>query len=212
MSTDTGPTALHRDPGAPQPGGGRPALEVLTVCSGNTCRSPMAMVLLEHHLARRGVAAHVHSAGTLGWGGPATANSVAVLAERGVSLDHHMSRRLDAGMVVGADLVLGMTRDHVGGVVTHDPTAVDKAFIIGEVVRLAERQGPPRPGRPLREWTSDLAALREPGRPPGRLADEVADPVGEPLDVYRRTADRLDVLTDAIAELLASALAARPAS
>lgn len=187
-------------------------LDVLMVCSGNTCRSPMAMALLDHHLQQRGVRARVHSAGTLGWGGPATANSVTVLGERGISLEHHMSRRLDAGMVVGSDLVLGMTRDHVGGSLIHDPTAVDRAFIIGEVVRLAERVGPPEPGRPLRDWTSELAARREPGRPPGRLADEVADPVGEPLDVYRRTADRLDGLTAAIADLLVVSLRHQPAS
>ncbi|MCD9624761.1 hypothetical protein [Rhabdothermincola salaria] len=185
-------------------------LDVLMVCSGNTCRSPMAMALLDHHLRRRGVLARVHSAGTLGWGGPATANSVTVLAERGIALDHHMSRRIDAGMVVGADLVLGMTRDHVGGSLIHDPTAVDRAFIIGEVVRLAERVGPPEPGRPLRDWTTELAARREPGRPPGRLADEVADPVGEPLDVYRRTAERLDGLTEAIADLLVGSMRHQP--
>jgi protein-tyrosine-phosphatase len=179
------------------------AIDILMVCSGNTCRSPMAMALLDHHLRQRGVVATVHSAGTLGWGGPATANSITVLAERGISLDHHQSRRIDPGMVVGADLVLGMTRDHVGGSLARDPTAVDRTFIIGELVRLAERVGPPEPGAPLRLWTGALAALREPNRPPGRLADEIADPVGEPLDVYRRTADRLDVLTDAIAELLA---------
>ena len=69
----------------------------------------MAMVLLGHHLAAHGVEARVHSAGTLGWGGPATENSVAVMAERGLDLSGHESRRLDAGLVVGADLVLGMT-------------------------------------------------------------------------------------------------------
>ena len=65
----------------------------------------MAEVLLAHHLAQHGIEARVHSAGTLGWGGPATANSVAVMAEHGLDLGHHQSRRLDTGLVVGADLV-----------------------------------------------------------------------------------------------------------
>ncbi len=178
------------------------------VCSGNICRSPMAMVLLGHHLAERGVPARVHSAGTLGWGGPATENSVAVMAERGLDLSHHQSRRLDAGLAVGADVVLGMTRDHVSGVLNHDPTAVDRAFVIGELARLGTRVGPVPPGRAVRDWTVAVAAERPEGRPIGRYVDEVADPVGEPLDVYRRTADQLDRVTRVIADLLAPALSA----
>jgi protein-tyrosine phosphatase len=177
------------------------------ICSGNTCRSPMAMALLADHLAQRGVATRVHSAGTLGWGGPATANSVAVMAERGLDLTHHESQRLNPGLVVGADLLLGMTRNHVSGVLAHDPTAVDRTFVIGEAVRLGTRAGPMRADQPLRVWTDSIAALRPNGRTSGRLPDEVEDPVGEPIDVYRRTADQLDGFTAALAELLAPALA-----
>ncbi len=180
---------------------------MLMVCSGNTCRSPMAMALLGHHLAERGVEARVHSAGTLGWGGPATANSVAVMAERGLDLSGHESRRIDAGLVVGADLVLGMTRDHVTGVLIHDPTAVDRTFVIGEVVRLGTQVGARRVGQAARHWTDAVAAGRPGGRRSGRVGDEIADPVGEPLDVYRRTADRLDELTSVLAALLAPAVA-----
>jgi protein-tyrosine phosphatase len=180
-------------------------LDILMVCSGNTCRSPMAMLLLADHLSRRGVVARVHSAGTLGWGGPATANSVAVMAERGLDLTHHESQRLNAGLVVGADLVLGMTRNHVTGVLTHDPTAATRAFVIGEAVRLGTRVGPARAGQPVRAWTDAVADLRPNGRTSARLPDEVEDPVGEPLDVYRRTAEQLDGFTAALAELLAPA-------
>lgn len=183
------------------------AIDVLMVCSGNTCRSPMAMVLLGHHLAELGVEARVHSAGTLGWGGPATENSVAVMAERGLDLSGHESRRLDAGLVIGADLVLGMTRDHVTGVLIHDPTAVDRTFVIGEVVRLGMQAGIRRADQSPRRWTDAVAAKRPEGRRSGRVGDEIADPVGEPLDVYRRTADRLDELTRALAVLLAPAIA-----
>jgi protein-tyrosine phosphatase len=175
----------------------------LFVCSGNTCRSPMAMGLLAHHLAARGMDARVHSAGTLGWGGPATAHAVEVLAEREIDLTDHESRRLSGDVVATADLLLGMTRDHVGGVVAHEPTAGDRAFVMGELPRLGRRVGPRRPGQSLRDWCAEVSALRPANRPPGLGADEIDDPVGMGIDVYRATADRLDALCAEIAALVA---------
>ena len=89
----------------------------------------------------------------------------------------------------------------------HDPTAVDRTFVIGEAVRLGARVGPRRDGRPMREWTDAVAALRPGGRSSARLPDAVEDPVGEPLDVYRRTAAQLDGFAAALAGLLAPASA-----
>ena len=162
----------------------------------------MAMGLLAHHLAARGMDARVHSAGTLGWGGPATDHAVEVLADRGIDLSEHLSRRLSGEIVGEADLVLGMTRDHVGGVVAHDPGAADRAFVMGEVVRLGRKVGPRRPDEPLRDWATAVAALRPPNRPPGRGSDEVDDPVGMGLDVYRATAERLDRFCAELAALV----------
>jgi len=162
----------------------------------------MAMGLLAHHLAARGMDARVHSAGTLGWGGPATDHAVEVLADRGIDLSEHLSRRLSGEIVGDADLVIGMTRDHVGGVLAHDKAAGDRAFVMGEIVRLGHRVGPRREGQSLRDWGAEVAALRPPNRPPGRGSDEVDDPVGLGLDVYRATADRLDRLCAELAALV----------
>ncbi len=162
----------------------------------------MAMGLLAHHLAERGMDARVHSAGTLGWGGPATNHAVEVLAGRGIDLSEHLSRRLSGDIVDDADLVIGMTADHVGGVIAHDPTAVDRTFVMGEIVRLGRRVGARRPGQTLREWAAEVAALRPPGRPPGIGADSIPDPVGEGLEVYQATADRLDALCAELAALI----------
>lgn len=162
----------------------------------------MAMELLAHHLALRGMEARVHSAGTLGWGGPATNHAVETLAARGLDLTAHESRRVSGEDVADADLILGMTRDHVNGVMLHDPTSRERAFVMGEIVRLGRRVGPRGPGVSVREWCAQVAATRPPNRPPGLGADEIDDPVGEGLDVYRGTADRLDGLCRSIAELL----------
>lgn len=162
----------------------------------------MAMALLAHHLTRRDVDAHVHSVGTLGWGGPATAHAVEVLARRGVDLSEHESRRIATPHVIDADLILGMTRDHVHGVLIHDREAIDRTFVIGELVRLGDRVGPRQPDQSVRDWCRTVAELRPPKRPPGMGADEIPDPVGEGEDVYLATADRLDGLCVRIAELL----------
>jgi protein-tyrosine phosphatase len=165
----------------------------------------MAMALLAHHLGGRGMEARVHSAGTLGWGGPATDHAVEVLAHRGLDLSGHESRRLSRDLVGEADLVLGMTRDHVGGVLAHDPDAADRTFVIGEVVRLGRQVGPRRPDQPLREWCATVAARRPSRRPPGLGADEVDDPVGMGLAVYQATAARLDGLCADVAALVVPA-------
>jgi protein-tyrosine-phosphatase len=162
----------------------------------------MAMGLLAHHLAQRGMDARVHSAGTIGWGGPATDHAVEVLADRGIDLSEHESRRLSGEHVGDADLILGMTRDHVGGVVIHEPEAAERAFVMGEVVRLGRKVGPRREGQSLRQWAAALAGLRPPRRPPGIASDEVDDPVGLGLDVYRATAERLDRLCAELAALV----------
>ncbi|MBU6329790.1 MAG: hypothetical protein KGR18_07570 [Acidobacteria bacterium] len=162
----------------------------------------MAMGLLAHHLGRRGMDARVHSAGTIGWGGPATDHAVEVLAERGIDLSAHESRRLTPAIVADADLVLGMTRDHVTGSLNHDPDARHRSFVMGEILRLGRRIGPRRPGQTVRDWCAEVAALRTPGRPIGLAGDEIADPVGEGAEVYRRTAERLDALCMELAALL----------
>lgn len=162
----------------------------------------MAMGLLAHHLSLRGMDARVHSAGTLGWGGPATNHAVETLAARGLDLSAHESRRITGVDVADADLIIGVTRDHVHGILIHDRAAIDRTFVMGEIVRLGNKVGPRKPGQSVREWCATVAALRPPGRPAGISADDIADPVGEGLEVYAATADKLDLLCAAIAALL----------
>jgi protein-tyrosine phosphatase len=176
-------------------------IDLLLVCTGNVCRSPMGAALLRAHLEARGVDAHVHSAGTLPWGGPATPNSVEVMHEHGLSIDGHLSRALTDELVMTADLVLGMTRDHVWRVTRAGDVAA-RAFLAGELVRLGAAVGARANGESVRDWAARVAAARPDG-PVGRVGDEVDDPVGEPLAVYRATAVRLDHLMGAVAALLA---------
>ena len=163
----------------------------------------MGEALLREHLARRGLNAHVHSAGTMHWGGPPTDHTVQVLHELGVDARAHRSQALSRRLVKHAHLVLAMTRNHLWAVVNHDPTAADRTFLVGEIVRLGERIGPRRADEPLPAWVARVAGARPPGSVVGIATDEVADPVNEPVDVYRRTATRLDTQLATLAALLA---------
>ena len=164
----------------------------------------MAEVLLLARLEERGVAARVHSAGTLAWGGSATGNAEIAMHERGLDLRHHHSTALTRGLVKGADLVLGMTREHVWRVTGLSSDAAERAFVLGELVRLGQMVGArdAEGGETVRAWALRVARARPDG-PIGRYGDEVDDPVNESLHVYRATADRLDRDLTAIADLLA---------
>jgi protein-tyrosine phosphatase len=90
---------------------------ILVVCTGNICRSPMTQALLQRHLRERGLDIPVSSAGILGWNeGPAVDEAVAALADRGIELNGHVSRRIDGDLIRDADLVLTMTSDHAEAV------------------------------------------------------------------------------------------------
>lgn len=92
----------------------RPRLQVLMVCTGNLCRSPMAEAVLCRKLALAGLdgVVAVDSAGTHGFarGTRPDPRAVAQARQRGYSLDGQKSRPLDAGDFHRFDLVLAMDR------------------------------------------------------------------------------------------------------
>ena len=163
----------------------------------------MAEALLRAHLIARGSDARVHSAGTTAWGGGPTANAVEAMLERGLDISAHESRQLTVELVEQADLVLGMTRDHLGRVGRLASDGVERAFLIGELVRLAQDFGTMADDEDVRAWARRIAGERPDRRFIGRGTDEVDDPIGEPLAVYRATAARMDGELGRLARLLA---------
>jgi protein-tyrosine-phosphatase len=174
------------------------------LCTGNTCRSPMAAALLARRLDDAGVKAVVSSAGLLFDGKPATDHGQAVMADRGLDTSGHRSRRLRPELVTGADLVLGMARSHVReAVALAGPAAMARAFTLKEIVRRGEERGGRAPGEPLDVWLARLAAGRRLADLLGDAdSDDVADPIGGPRRSYVRTAEELDDLTARLARLL----------
>lgn len=89
-------------------------MNVLCVCTGNTCRSPMLMTLLRGMIAQRGITdVQIDSAGTgAGDGEPATPQAVTTMAGFGLDLRAHRSRHLDHIDLHKVDRVLCMTSSH----------------------------------------------------------------------------------------------------
>ncbi len=89
-------------------------MNILFVCSGNTCRSPLAEAIARNLLASRGAIAQVSSAGTAAWeGAPASDGALLVGMERGLDLSEHRARALTASLLGKHDLVLAMAPQHV---------------------------------------------------------------------------------------------------
>jgi protein-tyrosine phosphatase len=179
------------------------SIDVLLVCTGNICRSPMAEALLRDRLARRGVPSHVHSCGLLDEGQPASAHGVDVLRERQLDLSGHRSRTMTRELVTGADLLLGMARLHVREAVVLAPEVWPRSFTLKELVRRGEDVGARPPGQSVEEWLQKAHAGRSHADLLGDATeDDVFDPVGSSRAVYERTASELADLTDRLVALL----------
>lgn len=87
---------------------------ILFVCTGNTCRSPMAEYLLKDALKRRGVKnIRVNSAGLAAEpGAPMADNARQALAECGIRAGRFQSRQLTEAALQKANLILTMTAEH----------------------------------------------------------------------------------------------------
>jgi protein-tyrosine-phosphatase len=172
-------------------------IDLLLVCTANQCRSPMGEGLLRHLVVARNLPARVLSAGLLPSGSPATADAVAVMAERGIDIAGHVSRQVTAPIAEQADLVICMAREHVREVAVLGPDLLAKTFTLKELLRLAELAGPRQAGEPLEGWLARLRPLRRRDELLGvglDLAYDVEDPIGQSIGRYRATADELEGL------------------
>lgn len=90
---------------------------ILVICTGNTCRSPMAAKLLQHALAAESAPLNqlvVESAGVSAASGePASSNSVAALRKANIDLSQHKSKPVTQELIDRALVILGMTESHL---------------------------------------------------------------------------------------------------
>ena len=103
--------------------------DVLFVCSGNTCRSPMAAVLFNALCERRGLPYRAESAGlNTADGSPASDGAFFAMKERGLSLARHVAQPVTAALAGDAKLVVAMSEAHAALVRERCPWARIVAF------------------------------------------------------------------------------------
>ncbi len=84
-------------------------MNVLFICTGNTCRSPMA----EGYLATKGKNFSAKSCGLFADGSPVSDNSKKVMAEIGIDISGHISKQINADLIKWADKIICMSPSHV---------------------------------------------------------------------------------------------------
>ena len=86
---------------------------VLFICTGNTCRSPMAASLLQAYALRVGRGdVRAESAGLAAAAGAPASEEAHRAVEGVVSLESHSARQVDARIIAAAELIVGVTREH----------------------------------------------------------------------------------------------------
>jgi protein-tyrosine-phosphatase len=130
------------------------AFNVLFVCTGNSCRSPMAEGILRSMIPLDLAGdLEVRSAGTALFDGlPAAPHAVRVMADHGVDITAHVSRGLYPSEADRADLILAMTQDHVDRILAIAQDSRDKTHTLSEFADGSWRDVPDPIGGPAEDY------------------------------------------------------------
>ncbi|UKA62118.1 low molecular weight phosphatase family protein [Arthrobacter sp. FW306-04-A] len=176
-------------------------VRILTVCTGNICRSPVAERLLQAGLDQVFPGGfEVRSAGTRAMvGSPIQPLSSDIIRTYGGSPDNFAARQLTSKILRASDLVLTMASHHRGEVLQLDASLLKRTFTIREFARMVnalEERGDASPsGSDYTQQWRDLPARASSVRHLVLAAEasenDVADPYKQGADAYLRMEDEL---------------------
>jgi protein-tyrosine phosphatase len=189
--------------------------EIITVCTGNICRSPLAEQLLRSRLAD--LPGTVTSAGTYGLdsvGMPAEAQKLAIQYGVGPEMAAaHRSTPLTAAALGSPDLILALAREHRRSIVELAPARLRSAFTLREFARLAAdtadadilvaADAHDDPSSRLRAGVAAVAARRGMTAPPANPEeDDVVDPYRRSWATYERSGQQLVPAIDQVVRVV----------
>ena len=175
-------------------------VRILTVCTGNICRSPVAERLLQAGLDEvQPGAFEVRSAGTRAMvGDPVQPPSAEIIRSYGGTPDGFAARQLTPKLLKDADLVLAMTTQHRGAVMQMDPSLLKRTFTIREFARmlqvLEQRDAPAAVADLPAFWRglpARAAAVRHLALAPEASDNDVIDPYRRGQEQYNQMEDEL---------------------
>lgn len=147
-------------------------LTVLFVCTGNTCRSPMAEQIFNEQT--KGLSAQAFSAGLDAKpGSPMNPQAADALANLGYSTKEHSSTQVSTQAIEEADVILTFTQDQKNEMAERFPAAFGKLFTVSE-------------------YANGSLGKNE----------DVADPYGKSAEVYEETAETISSLVELIVSSL----------
>ncbi len=150
-------------------------VRILFVCTGNTCRSPMAQLLCCKYLSEKfgcgiddleKMGYKVYSAGTMGVAGScASPEVIHICSEKGINADAHRSGPVTCGILEKSDFVFAMTEAHRKMIVQMCPTAANKCILLDSA--------------------------------------DISDPIGAGIDEYEKCAEQIEkALKNRLAKIL----------
>ncbi len=181
---------------------------ILTVCTGNICRSPAMHFLLAHELAGD-ERFSVGSAGThaeVGW--PVNPPMDRMLAQRGIAVDGFAARQADRRLLQESDLILTATQQHRGWVAEQEPGAVRRAFTLTEFADAISDAPDGMTPRDLVAWAAahrPALRVRTFGSSTRRGYDEgdILDPYGRGEAAFTASLGQIEPLIGRVARALA---------
>ena len=141
---------------------------ILFVCSGNSCRSPMAEGMLRAKLPDELLAkVDIKSAGTMGlYGNSATPSAIFAAREKGADISVHSSQGVNRDIISESNIIFCMAQEHVDFIAEYFPEAEQKVYLLKAFD------------------TANPAMLSN---------QDIDDPIGGSIDIYRNCADEIDI-------------------